>query len=117
MTYAQRAAIRDGMLGGDRVFRNAGEIVVTHVVSIENFPARSPQPWPKDREDRERYLEQLDDDDVLELGNEVWVRSTLGVDGGAIKNFSPPELTSNSGGTSTNPQTSTPADSAPSTPA
>jgi hypothetical protein len=108
MTYAQRAAVRDAMTLGGRVYESAGEIAVKHIVSIENFPAGNSQPWPSDREERRRYLELLDDDAVLELGNEVWRRSTLGVDEEAVKNSSTPERTSSSGDTSAKTSSSTP---------
>lgn len=125
MTYAQRAAVRDGMTQGDRVYRSAGEIALDHILSIENFPSDDPRPWPAEREERRKYLELLDDDDVLEIGNEVWARSTLTYraqpsdaprDGDTVKNSSRPELTSNSGATSEKTQSSTPVDSATRTP-
>jgi hypothetical protein len=53
---------------------------------------------------------------VLEVGNEVWLRSTLGADEDALKNSSPPERTSASGESSPDP-ISTTAPSAPSSPA
>lgn len=122
MTYAERAAIRDDLLRGEgnvsKVFRNAGTIAIEHLVSIENFPAGEPQPWPADRAARERYLELLDDDDVLEIGNEIWTRSALGYrdkdteplrDGDVAKNSSTPEPTSSSGGSSTTTPISIPA--------
>lgn len=112
MTYAQRAAVRDDMLRGERVFRSAGEIALRHIVSTENFPADNPAPWPTEHEKRLRYLEQLDDDDILEIGNEVWIRSTLGLDEETVKNSSPPGPTSSSGGTSTAAPTSTPVPAA-----
>lgn len=111
MTYVERAAVHDDFLRVEtlpdgtrvdvsRVYRNAWEVLIEHLVSIENFPAGEPQPWPTDRAARERYLEMLDDEMVLELGNEIWAKSTIGLDGGVIKNSLPPEPTSRSGGTS-----------------
>lgn len=111
LTYAQRAGVRDDMqraaaASSDRVHRAAAEIAVTHIVLIENFPAGEPQPWPKSRGDRERYIEMLDDDHVLEIGDEIWGRSSLGFrsdpdqdpkDGDLLKNSPTPEDTSVSG--------------------
>jgi hypothetical protein len=110
MTHAERAAVRDDLAREERqrdgttatvarTRQQAYAIALAHIVSVENFPVGAPQAWPNDRAAQERYLEQLEDDDVLEIGNEVWARSTLGPpDEGVVKNFSPPELTSISGG-------------------
>ena len=127
LTHAERAAVRDGaarilhledgsVQSIDRTHQNAYAIVLDHVVSIENFPAGASQPWPAKRDDRMRYLEQLDDDDVLELGNEVWLRSSLGPDEASIKNSSPPEHTSSSGAPSLAMTPSIAAPPAPSVP-
>ena len=72
-------------------------LCLNHIESIENFPAGAAERWPDGREARERYLEQLDDEIVREVGNEIFARSTAGV---AEKNSSPPEPTSRSGGAS-----------------
>lgn len=113
MTYAQRAVINDSMvlsaLDDSRVYRTAGEMVLSHIASIENFPAGEPQPWPADRASRERYLEMLEDGAVLELGNEIWSRSALGKDEEPLKNSSAPEPMSSSGDISTAPTISIPA--------
>jgi hypothetical protein len=123
MTFAERAAIKDDMIRSsvERVYRSAGDIVLAHIVSIDNFPAGEPQPWPKKHEDRERYRELLDDDQVLELGNEIFIRSSLGYrveetdapkDGDILKNSPTPEATSTSGASPTTTPSSTPALSA-----
>jgi hypothetical protein len=123
MTHAERAATMDdaartlttseGVVSVGRFHQNAYEIALRHIVSIENFPIGAPQPWPKDADERARYLDQLDDDDIVEVGDEVWRRSRLGADTAAVKNSLPPELTSNSGGSSAT-ATSTTAPPAPS---
>jgi hypothetical protein len=109
MTGAERAQFVDDLVrtsvapdGSQTVMRrtqqNARELCLTHIERIENFPAGSngsAMAWPKSREEREAYLEQLSDDDVMELGNEVYVRSTAGPD---AKNSLPLGHTSRSGG-------------------
>lgn len=126
MVYAERAMVQDDFLRSEtrpdgtrvdisRVYRNAGEIALEYIVSIENFPAGAAQAWPATRAERERYLEMLDDEQVLELGNETWIRSSMGIDGDAIKNVSTPEPTLRSGDTS-GASTSTIAPPAPSSP-
>lgn len=126
MTHAERAAVRDDIARTQeaadgstitlmRTRQQGYSIALSHIVSIENFPSDAPKPWPTDANDRAAYLEQLADDDVLELGNEVWARSALGADGPAIKNFSTPERTSSSGDGDL--LLSTTAVSAPSSPA
>lgn len=127
MTYAERAGVLDDFLRTEtaadgakietsRVYRNAWELALEHIVSVENFPVGAADPWPQGREARVQYLDLLDNDDLLEIGNEVWTRSGLGIDGDAIKNSSAPELTSRSGDTSAD-QSSTTAPPAPSSPA
>lgn len=80
--------------------RVAHRLAVSHIQAIENFPVGAPKPWPEDLEARERYLEQLNSEDVLEVGNAIFTRSKLGADADALKNSSPPAPTSGSGGTS-----------------
>lgn len=124
MTYVERAALLDDLQRTDierdgrvietmRVHRNAWALALAHIVAVENFPAGEPQPWPEDRAAREHYMDQIDNDDVLEIGNEIWTRSGLGIEAPEIKNSSPPGLTSISGGISAG-QASTTAPSAPS---
>lgn len=126
MAYLERAAVLDdfqpsdptigGQDGGtSRIWRNAWKIALNHIVAVENFPVGAPQPWPESRGAKMAYLDLLDNDDILEIGNEVWSRSGLGIDGETIKNSSPPEHISRSGGgseveTST---TATPAQNGP----
>jgi hypothetical protein len=111
MTQSERARFVDDLVrthvsedGGQTVIRRTEQqalgLCLTHIVSVENFPAGSngaSQAWPKGQAERERYLEMVDAADILELGNEVYVRSTAGPD---AKNSSPPGLTSSSGGKS-----------------
>lgn len=56
----------------------ARELVLSHVESIERFPVGAPKAWPKEPDERQRYLEDMDDDDVFEVGNEIFNRSALG---------------------------------------
>lgn len=65
-----------------RSFQQAREIVLLTLIETENFPAGEPQKFdPKaSREDRERYIELMDDGDVYALGDFVFDHSTLGVD-------------------------------------
>jgi hypothetical protein len=124
MTHNERAAAHDDLVrtrvspDGDktvqaRTRQQALVIALRHIVSIENFPSENPQPWPATTEARAAYVEQLDDEYVLELGNEVFARrGLLGDEGAAIKNSSPPGRTSRSGGSEA-AETSTPATHAP----
>jgi hypothetical protein len=61
-----------------RSFQQARELVLTHLIAVENFPVGKPKPWPKTPEAREEYLERLDDLDVWEIGNELRERSSIG---------------------------------------
>jgi hypothetical protein len=82
----------------DRSWQEAGQIVLAHLVSVENFPVGAPEPWPSGKgstvEQRKQYLNEFADSDVLELYNELFRRSYLGDD---VQNFSRPEPTSSSG--------------------
>lgn len=91
LSQIERAAIRDEIArvstASDgrkdiisRERRQGVEIVLDHLVSVENFPAGAPQKWPDKREERSAYLEQLDDDFVQELANEIWEKSTIGLE-------------------------------------
>lgn len=98
MTFAQRAAFQDDAIRRpDRIYQSAGDLVLSHVVSIDNFPAGEPQPWPKKPEERQRYIELFDDDLVLELGNEIFAQSSPRFSGAVIKNSFTPEDTLTSG--------------------
>jgi hypothetical protein len=97
MTWAERDRARDALSSESVVHRQARRMALDHIVSIENFPVGDPKPWPSTIGEREAYLNTLDDGDVLEVGNEVWLRSTLGPDEDALKNSSPPERTLASG--------------------
>lgn len=128
MTYAERAAVRDDMArSSSTVNRTAGELALAHIVSIMNFPAGETKAWPADHDARVAYLELLDDDAVVELGDEIWARSALGYrdpakpeqaerDGDQIKNSSTPAGTSPSGElptTMTSSMTAAPANATP----
>lgn len=91
MTQGERAAMRDEIArvhrekdGArsviSRTNRVGVEIALAHIVSIENFPAGAPQPWPADAADREKYLEMLGDSWLQEIADEVWEKSTAGDD-------------------------------------
>lgn len=117
LTMAERAQVHDDITrtqtqpDGTRITlgrtRQTGvELVLSHVVAIENFPVGAPEPWPTSAAARARYLERLQDDDVLELGNEIFERSDLG-DEDVAKNSSRPEPTSGSGADSQIPDSTT----------
>ena len=85
----ERADARDGMVRrvvgvtgettvSQRDKRLSVEFCLTHIRSIENFPAGAAKPWPDDADDRLAYLDMLGDTALQELGNEIWVRSELG---------------------------------------
>jgi hypothetical protein len=126
MTAPERDQVRDNLswtqlhIDGahtrvNRTRQSARAIALNHIAGIDNFPVGAPQSWPKDRDAQARYLDMLEDGDVLEIGNEVFDRSTLGPDEGDIKNSSTPERTSASGASSQG-DISTTAPSAPSSP-
>jgi hypothetical protein len=59
----------------------ARELALSHIESVENFPAGAPKPWPNGTggiEARQKFLEELADEHTFELGNEIYLRSTLG---------------------------------------
>jgi hypothetical protein len=56
----------------------ARELCLTHIASVERFPSDAPDAWPEKTADREKYLEKLSDDQVFEIGNEIYERSALG---------------------------------------
>jgi hypothetical protein len=89
LNVIERAEARDGMVRrvvgatgettvSQRDKRLSVEFCLSHIREIENFPAGAPKPWPDTSDERLRYLDQLDDSAVQELGNEIWVRSELG---------------------------------------
>jgi hypothetical protein len=61
-----------------RSFQQARELVLQHLISVENFPVGKPKPWPKSPAACEEYLERLDDLDIYEIGNELRERSSIG---------------------------------------
>lgn len=74
-----------------RAFVQARELCLSNIESIQNFPPGDSKPWPESMRERAEYLDQLDDIDVLIIGNEIRDHSGLDDD---IKNSSPPEPTS-----------------------
>jgi hypothetical protein len=57
----------------------ARELVLTNLQSVERFPIDQPVAWPATRAEREKYLDDhLDDEDVFEIGNQIYERSSLG---------------------------------------
>lgn len=89
LTISERAVAGSGLVSlvafadGTRETHRRETIVslnlaLQNIVAVENFPSDKPEMWPDGREARLRYLEQLDDEDVFELGNEIYVRSTVG---------------------------------------
>lgn len=108
LTHVERATVRDSLsrlqidAAGtkallDRTRQEAFGLALSNIVAVENFPVGEARAWPAKKADREAFLDQLDDDDVLEIGNEIWERSKLGMDGAPIKNSSRPAPTSGSG--------------------
>jgi hypothetical protein len=87
LSMAERAAARDNLARvhiahGERVITHrdrslAFELALSHIASIENFPAGEPKPWPVDEplSARASYLELLGDEAVREIGNEIFDRS------------------------------------------
>ena len=65
-----------------RSFQQARETVILTLLETQNFPIDGAQPYDPTapREDREKYLELLDDNDVYALGDHVFDHSTLGTD-------------------------------------
>ena len=65
-----------------RSFQQAREIVLSTLIETENFPAGAPEKYDRNasREDRERYVEMIEDGDVYALGDYVFDHSTLGKD-------------------------------------
>lgn len=62
-----------------RANRQAYQLCLSNIASIENFPAGSPQKWPEngDVEGKKKYLELLDDLSILLIGTEIRQKSTL----------------------------------------
>jgi hypothetical protein len=107
LTQLERADVKDNMVrihhqadGGvmkqQRDARILVELCASHIHAIENFPVGgTPEAWPDEPAARLAYLDQLDDADVQEVGDEIWVRSAIGL---PEKNSSPPRPTSSSVG-------------------
>jgi hypothetical protein len=90
-----------------RTRQTARVVALEHIVSVDNFPVGAPLPWPKDRGEREAYLAMFDDNDIEELGDEIWARSTIGPDEEPLKNSFTPERMSASGDSSAAPTSTT----------
>jgi hypothetical protein len=89
MTQAERVAAYDDasrvIIQGDGTQVVAGRerqvalaLCLSHIEDVQNFPVGAPKPWPIGTEERARYLEQLHDTDIAELGGEIYDRSTIG---------------------------------------
>jgi hypothetical protein len=63
----------------DRSYQQAREIMLACLVSSENFPAGAPQAYPAKgtAAEREAWLTQIDDVQLLKLANEVRARSEI----------------------------------------
>lgn len=84
LTQAEKLAVLDDLnwvqinADGSRELRprsmsQARQLVLSNLEAAENFPTDGPVAWPAEgtREQKERYLDMLDEMDVYELGNEV----------------------------------------------
>lgn len=73
----------DGITGDRTVrprgFRQARELVLRNLVDVQNFPASSPKPFPKDGTPAEKatYVDQFDDIDLFLIGDEIRKHSSL----------------------------------------
>jgi hypothetical protein len=65
-----------------RSFTQSLELVLLTLIEAENFPAGEPVKYPKEgtREEKAKYIEDIDDGLIYVLGQEVFNRSTLGQD-------------------------------------
>lgn len=78
----------------ERARQQAWENVRSHIVSVENFPVGQAKLWPKSRDEQDAYLNEFEEDAILEMHNELFRRSWLGDD---VKNSLTPEPMSSSG--------------------
>jgi hypothetical protein len=94
----ERATERIEVPGGVRVISHtlsiAREVCRDHIESIDRFPSDKPVPWPQKTKERDEYLDQFDDLDLVEIYNELFRRSWVGDE---EKNSSTPGPTSSSG--------------------
>ena len=92
LTQAEKMAVLDGLnwvhvhTDGSqeimpRSFRQARELVMAHLEEAHNFPTDGPIPWPAKGSEAERgkYLEMLEEGDLLELGNAVRYQAQPGL--------------------------------------
>lgn len=85
-TLSRDIRMPDGSVVTDiRSFRQARELCLACIESVENFPVGDPKPWPKDGTlaERESYLDRFPDAEILNIGVELRNRATVGQD---IKN-------------------------------
>jgi hypothetical protein len=76
---SQRVPQSDGTVRViSRMRQLARELCLTHIVTAERFPSDAPEAWPEKMDARASYLERLSDDQVFEIGNQIYERSTLG---------------------------------------
>lgn len=63
-----------------RSFQQARDTVIATLIDTENFPDEGSAPFPVSgtREERERYIADIDDNDLYALGDYVFDRSTIG---------------------------------------
>ncbi len=61
----------------ERNFTQGREIVLAHLIRVQNFPVGEPKEWPKDRKAQEQYLDDLSEVDLMFLGNAVIQHSVL----------------------------------------
>lgn len=89
LTGAERERVRDEI--SERILQADGslrltsrmrtiarELCLTKIAAIERFPIDAPVSWPAEPEKRATYLEQLTDDQVFEIGTQIFDRSALG---------------------------------------
>lgn len=75
----QRIFEKDGSIRTISRMRSvARELCLTKIESIQRFPSDAPREWPEKPEERAKYLELLSDDQVFEIGNQIYERSALG---------------------------------------
>jgi hypothetical protein len=62
-----------------RGLQQALSLCISQLAEVQNFPLDGPKPWPLggSRMEKEKYLEMLDDMDILEIGNAIRDKSTL----------------------------------------
>lgn len=76
----------------DHSWSQARELVLEHLVDVQNFPAGAPVPWPGagSQAQKEEYLAMIDVYLLYELGEELRTRASVSE---AVKGFSGPAPT------------------------